>query len=217
MFMEGEVRKFMKKYHLKHKDITPEVLQEVSKAMGYEVIYFNPCHQRHRDFLEAIGMAEYAAVVPSFLCRKNDHKIIFVSSDTSRDDQCYLLLHEMAHLYLDHFYHSGISNTEKERQANHFTDLVLHHQKRRKALAVIALCGCLITTGIVAGFLYKSDERMPTSVYSGQKGLVVVTPNGTRYHMPDCHYIQQKEGVFYLPVSEAVERGYSPCRICCLD
>ena len=41
---------------------------------------------------------------------------------------------------------------------------------------------------------------------------VLVTPSGTKFHLPDCRYTKDKECIT-LTVQEAKEK-YSPCSVC---
>ncbi len=46
------------------------------------------------------------------------------------------------------------------------------------------------------------------------KSLVYVTKTGTKYHDGECLYLEKSK--IPLKLSEAIERGYSPCKVCIL-
>ena len=59
---------------------------------------------------------------------------------------------------------------------------------------------------------YIESDSSIVSV-DGTDGLVYVTPTGSKYHKFGCQYLQGTD-MLDLYISEAQEKGYTPCRIC---
>lgn len=56
---------------------------------------------------------------------------------------------------------------------------------------------------------FTSEIKNDKNIYS-----VVVTPSGTKYHLPSCQYVKDKTNTIEYNISEAVDKGYSPCQTC---
>ena len=65
---------------------------------------------------------------------------------------------------------------------------------------------------------YKTEKYTPTvkSEIKNDNNIdsVVVTPSGTKYHLPSCQYVKDKTNTVEYNISEAIDKGYSPCKIC---
>ena len=65
---------------------------------------------------------------------------------------------------------------------------------------------------------YKTEKSTPTvtSKIKNDKNIdsVVVTPSGTKYHLPSCQYVKDKTNTIEYNISEAIDKGYSPCKTC---
>ena len=65
---------------------------------------------------------------------------------------------------------------------------------------------------------YKTEKSTPTATNENQSDenvdSVVVTPSGTKYHLPSCKYVKDKTNTIEYNISEAVDKGYSPCKTC---
>lgn len=65
---------------------------------------------------------------------------------------------------------------------------------------------------------YKAEKYTPTvkSEIKNDNNIdsVVVTPSGTKYHLPSCQYVKDKTNTIEYNISEAIDKGYYPCKIC---
>ena len=65
---------------------------------------------------------------------------------------------------------------------------------------------------------YKTEKSHPAviSEIKGDENIdsVVVTPSGTKYHLPSCQYVKDKTNTIEYNIPEAIDKGYSPCKIC---
>lgn len=65
---------------------------------------------------------------------------------------------------------------------------------------------------------YKAEtsNQTATSKIKNDKNIdsVVVTPSGTKYHLPSCQYVKDKTNTIEYNISEAIDKGYSPCKTC---
>lgn len=65
---------------------------------------------------------------------------------------------------------------------------------------------------------YKTEKSTTTATNEPQSDenidYVVVTPSGTKYHLHSCQYVKDKTNTIEYNISEAVDKGYSPCKIC---
>lgn len=54
-----------------------------------------------------------------------------------------------------------------------------------------------------------NPDRSETTVY--------ITNSGKKYHLPECRYIKNKTNVIECSISEAINMGYQPCKVCMGD
>ncbi len=47
-----------------------------------------------------------------------------------------------------------------------------------------------------------------------EDAVVYVTPNGKKYHRKECRTLKKTEDLIPMSKAEAVEAGYTPCKIC---
>ena len=59
--------------------------------------------------------------------------------------------------------------------------------------------------------LFVSFLTMSSAVFAED---VMVTARGSKYHKPECRFVQDKENVTTLSKEEAIEAGYGPCGRC---
>ena len=158
MKIKKEARQFIRKYDLQRKGVTIQNLTNIALSVGYEVIYFNPNVQRHFELLKSFGEEMATPATRAIACEKDGKKIIFIIFYTSEQDKIFLLLHELAHIYLDHDYKLGITDTAKEIQANDFASYVIKHGNSKRLLpALIAgtVIATVFLTALSAVFIYK--------------------------------------------------------------
>ena len=168
MKTEQVAKDFMKEYDLIKKGVNLETITNVAISMGYEVIYFNPNKEKHVELLKKATNGDFDNYKKSFICEIDGKKIIFIVFFSSDTDKVYLLLHELAHLYMNHTYKTGSSETRKEIQANDFARCVINYKKKNHT-AIIPISAIFITTisilSISTMLLYnitKSDQAPHT-------------------------------------------------------
>lgn len=65
---------------------------------------------------------------------------------------------------------------------------------------------------------YKAEKYTPTvkSEIKNDNNIdsVVVTPSGTKYHLPSCQYVKDKTNTIKYNISEAIDKEYTPCKTC---
>ena len=44
--------------------------------------------------------------------------------------------------------------------------------------------------------------------------MVVITPNGEKYHQPDCYYVKDNENTATITKEAAIRLGKEPCAVC---
>lgn len=168
MKTEQVAKDFMKEYDLIKKGVNLETITNVAISMGYEVIYFNPNKEKHVELLKKATNGDFDNSKKSFICEIDGKKTIFIVFFSSDTDKVYLLLHELAHLYMDHTYKTGSSETRKEIQANDFAGCVMNYKKKKRT-AIISISAIFITTisiiSVSAMLLYnitKPDQASST-------------------------------------------------------
>ena len=63
---------------------------------------------------------------------------------------------------------------------------------------------------------YSTEKSVPTGEFQAPESIksVVVTTGGTKYHLHSCQYVKDKTNTIEYNISEAVDKGYSPCKTC---
>lgn len=61
-----------------------------------------------------------------------------------------------------------------------------------------------------------SQDVQTSSTINDEKKLqiVYITQSGEKYHEPDCRYVKYNNTVEELTLGEAVEKGYTACKVC---
>lgn len=93
-------------------------------------------------------------------------------------------------------------------------------------LAVVAIVLVLIVAGLYS-FQNSQDVSSDTPVNVLQEteiqersssvtdtNLVYITKTGEKYHIGDCKHISDKDNLMSLPLEQAVDMGYEPCKDC---
>ena len=75
----------------------------------------------------------------------------------------------------------------------------------------------LLTVALVVSLFAPLAPRAATQDFRAQAAetkdcTVYITRYGHRYHKAGCRYLRQSS--FPISRSEAIARGYSPCRVC---
>ena len=65
----------------------------------------------------------------------------------------------------------------------------------------------------VSGCGSKSDSKStPSQVVTNKEQTVFVTRTGKKYHRDGCQYLRQSKRKIGL--SAAIDKGYTPCKVC---
>ena len=220
MHTAREARKFSKRYRIK-KEITFDQAKETACEMGFEVMFFNPADTKQTTMLQNATGNTFLPSNNSFLYSLNGKKVIFLSQFTSKNDQTYLLLHELAHIFLNHGYRTDLTEVEKEKQANDLATYLIKKKRYSGNTAqmifgwffLLSCIACLAVAKFTTPKQLPSVSPSPRATVIIQNGEVLVTKSGNKYHRPDCRYISNKKH-YPLPLSEAEEAGYTPCSYC---
>lgn len=159
MNINRKAKEFMEQYELKKKGVDLQSVTNTAISMGYEVAFFNPNKESHIELLKKVTNDFYDRQKQAVTSELNGKKTIFIIFFSSEQDKIFLLLHELAHIYLDHDYKSGITDTAKEIQANDFASYVIKHGNSKRLLpALIAgtVIATVFLTALSAVFIYKS-------------------------------------------------------------
>lgn len=62
--------------------------------------------------------------------------------------------------------------------------------------------------------IVQEAETQERSVSATDTNIVYITKTGEKYHIGDCKHIADKDNLMSLPVEQAVDMGYEPCKDC---
>ena len=236
MNINQKARKFMRQYGLNKKEVTLQNVKEIAFSFGYEVIFFNPNKELHVELLKKVTNNFYDISKPAITSELNGKKTIFIHFFSSEEEKLFLLLHELAHLYLNHFYNSEFTDTTKELQANRFADCVIKRGKNSKKLTAL-IAGTVIAsvsfTALSAVFIRREVQQpvvmQTTTLVSPAPEIVsestpqpeisitvFVTKSGKKYHRSGCCHLSGRETLSLSP-DDARSAGYEPCKSCLPD
>lgn len=213
-----KARKFMKQHRLKPKQLSAETLRQAAAQMGYEVCYFNPNDDRQITLLQKLTGNRFHPMQKAFSCEINGKRAIYLSAFTSENDKIFLLLHELAHAYLNHHSRSDMTDTAKEIQANSFAESVLGNNVSNRLIPLFTagLTALIVSAGLCLSPSVRITEPPAPSepaLSSPSSQTVYITKTGTKYHRAACYHISGKPSVS-VSLTEAVSLGYDPCKTC---
>ena len=160
-------KKFVKKYKLQHGELRLWELNQIACSFGYEIRHFDPNSPEQLDAFLKMKVDQSAISKKAFTYNKDSKKIIFIKTALEEDDEIFLLLHELGHIYLRHTSWDNLSDVEQERAANDFANQVLSYGKTKRTMKIIGVSAALVLglaiTGISASFLHNRDEQIPSS------------------------------------------------------
>lgn len=163
------------------------------------------------ELLRSFGFDAVSPATQAFTCEKDGKKIIFIIVFSTDNDKLYLLLHELAHLFLNHFYVSDITEPEKEIQANEFASYVMR-TKCTKNIFTYTIASVAVAS-LLFGSMPTNSIHLQTDRTKACPTEVVITKTGDKYHMPDCYHIIGRNTVS-LNITEALALGYKACKSC---
>jgi hypothetical protein len=77
--------------------------------------------------------------------------------------------------------------------------------KMKKRILFVLLL--VLATGALIGMEIKPSIQTEPVVW--------VTPSGKKYHTEGCRTIQKSKNLISMTKTEAIEKGYDACKICC--
>lgn len=89
-------------------------------------------------------------------------------------------------------------------------------------LAVLAIAVCihiLPSQNANTDTPIEVEQSVPQEnvVHDTAETTVYITNSGKKYHLPECRYIKNKTNVIECSMSEAINMGYHPCKVCVGD
>lgn len=193
---------------------------------GFSIILFDD----NTEEIHVYGLSKLASERIAFTYIDNV-KLIFIRRSCIEYQKLQLLLHEIAHIELNHFDYHASNSDEKEYQANRFAQMVM--DEKRISLSTVLLSVMFVVSLIFnIGFLNTesqdaiTDETVMLSSHidsnddisvdafveniDNEKEVYYVTKTGSKYHTVSCGYAKNS-----YPVDEETARSfYSPCSRC---
>ncbi len=92
-------------------------------------------------------------------------------------------------------------------------DLLMDRRDSKKRFWLKVLLGFFLVFGSFCLTLSISSPALAKAKYSDQKEYsVYITKTGKKYHRAGCRYLRYSK--YKITKSEALERGYAPCKVC---
>ncbi len=159
MKSDKKARSFVKEYNLTA-PIKVSEIERIIKLQGFRIVrYGDSGTQEALRLINRLKLDEYVHLVNCFTYFDEKYKIVFIRSGLSEKDESLLLLHEEAHIYLDHFHtdDSRITETVKEQEAHRFAEYVQKYVKissRMKNIFIpisvnVLICGIFLAACIL--------------------------------------------------------------------
>ena len=212
----NKIKKAAKKFFKQLKGIvTFETVENHLKKIGYKVILFNtPVGDAE---IERYHLTETAQQSKAFtFC--STAKLVFISDHLSAEDKRYALLHEAAHIKLNHLdierlsVHSSIL---LDINADAFVHYLLNPQQGSRKTAVVSL---IVAAVIIIGLIfYRPVTKETTTVTVGNsttqsQDMVYITSTGSHFHSAGCGSITERTTAL-IERDEAL-KIHTPCKIC---
>jgi len=210
---QKQAAEFKHKYNLKV--INSAILCETLTAQGYTVIEFNSINNEPNvaSLIEALGLQDQIAHSKYFTYQNDKYRLVFLHEDLNDEERTVVLAHEEGHIWINHLTENSILGNDvvQEHEANEFAHYLLKDKlgkiKRRKIISLV--CVLVISIGIVAGIAIKLNYDKV--VYTDD---LYRTATGTKYHLRDCMYLENKTDVYRLTKEEFDSGEYEPCEAC---
>lgn len=190
----GKYRRLVGKIDIIH-------IKQYLERTGWNTVYFNT--PSGDALIEKLNLGSVSEKTDGFVYQAGSLKYVFVNSRLNRQDKLITLIHESAHIFLEH----DLSNITKKDEADawNFTYKVTHGRGAARfflqfaACIVMALFGAVIATAAITPFDDTCDARF------------YVTCSGERYHTSDCRYLSGKN---CMVISQDALTQYKPCSVC---
>ena len=187
------------------KKITLLNIKQYLERKGWQVFFTNT--SAAKKLVDSLGLNDILNSTDGLVYKKAQYKFVFINGYLSETDRLLILLHESAHIYLQH----DLSNISKadEAQAWEFTYRIYRFKTilARKILTFAVL----LTLFFAAEFMTQGINPANSPIASAH--AVYVTHGGTHYHRANCRYVQDKDNCFIISDSTA-RKNYAPCSYC---
>lgn len=207
-----------------YRKITSAHLRSILKRLGFDVVEYTLAEgDAAAQFLKEAGLLTAAQSYPCFTA--GNRHVVFIRSGHSERDQIILLLHEAAHIWLEHFHEADIvhrTSTLRELQANVFSITVFFLSAMFRQMLPIAACigiGFLIFNltskpDDVEVFVIQETVAEEITESTTIPDIVYYTERGEVYHIyEDCRHL--KNSTVYSGSVEDSEK--SRCCNTCLE
>lgn len=163
------VRKFAKENDLYGRPLTVGTLERVIINQGYEIVYYDLLNLsvKARVLSDQLNLQDKFQNNTGFTYCQPDIKAVFVKQTLNEKDKLSALIHEEAHIYLDHFYRHGLDETtiQHEKEANAF-ELALYKEIQNDKKWMVRIIAPTVAALSLAAILifraYSPDVPKPT-------------------------------------------------------
>ena len=191
-------------------------LTSLQQQAGYTIYFYNKQSLDNDKLLTAIGAAEYAKTVNSFCIEQDWQRIVFVSDSVDYEEKVFLVLHEIGHLVLDHHKNQDTYfaiTLEQEQEANFFAEGIYKYDKNKLVKRNILLTSILAGFVLIGSAYFLANHINHSTATKIDNTQCFITATGHRYHI-GCDHLKNNEGIVWLTIKEAKDKGYTPCKDC---
>lgn len=201
--------------------LTAHTLKKIVQSHGYTLVLYNPISNTPEVemLLEELDVLAFSKTVKAFTCLGNHLRIVFLTEGLSEQEEKILLLHELAHIYLEHLSQKCLfgQDVQQEHEANEFVHYVLHPSLMQRWRASLyrhpKTVGIVTTLALGFGALFAiATWQNPVELISSQQYYAL--PSGKKFHIEHCIYIKGKSNILELTEEELKKLGYQPCKVC---
>ena len=206
----------------KYKLVKPSLdeLVYIASENGYDIIDYNKDENLDSiiTLADRLSIQSYIETGTAFTYKNNETRLIFLCESMTNDEKLYALVHELGHIFCNHFSTNSqsVSSVKEEREANEFAHYLLKPlfvtkvnvllSTYKKSLTMVVSIFLVI---VVAFSIWKFavDEKPYSKEY-------YKTTNGEKYHEKDCIIIKDKNNVKRVTDKDMKTRKYEPCQVC---
>ncbi|MCD8158007.1 MAG: ImmA/IrrE family metallo-endopeptidase [Clostridiales bacterium] len=213
--VKQKARRFCREY--KVYKLSEKQIENIIETMGFTIVEYSPVFNNGdvNLLVEELGLKAEVARSNGFTYVSGRYRLVFINENLSEEEKRIVLIHEMGHIYCEHFSHTNIVglDVKDEYEANEFAHYVMQPSLsekinrrlfgRKKFLAAAAV---LIVLICIIGVSAVKEE----SYY----GEYYVTESGHKYHEAECIHIENKTNVHRLTKEEFESGEYEPCKVC---
>lgn len=195
-------------------EVTFENIASYLQKSGYVLVFYNP--EKGNELIESLNLSEYSETVHAFTVKYKGTNAVFIDSNISTQDKLSSMLHEVAHIYLNHLGPDKIVVDDRlqEMQAETFAYEVLNY-KRTPRLLYLVPCVTALLVLATATYAAYHQPYIPELISVPEPiaaETVYITQTGTKYHRSSCIYVKNKDCIEV--VKEQAGNAYAPCLVC---